>query len=68
MINVNKFEGAIRSAGTTQEKLAEEMHISANTFSTKKKKGTCTIAQVDWLCKRLNIDKEEDKCEIFLPA
>ena len=68
MINVNKFEGAIRSAGTTQEKLAEEMHISANTFSTKKKKGTFTIAQVDWLCKRLEIVKEEDKCDIFLPA
>ena len=68
MINVNKFEGAIRSAGMTQEKLAEEMHISANTFSTKKKKGTFTIAQVDYLCKRLDIVKEEEKCEIFLPA
>lgn len=68
MINTNKLEGAIRAAGTTQEKLAEEMHISANTFSTKKKKGTFTIAQVDWLCKRLEIVKEEDKCDIFLPA
>lgn len=68
MININKFEGAIRAAGTTQEKLAEEMSISANTFTTKKKNGTFTIAQVDWLCKRLEIVKEEDKCEIFLPA
>lgn len=68
MININKFEGAIRAAGTTQEKLAEEMNISANTFTTKKKNGTFTIAQVDWLCKRLEIVKEEDKCEIFLPA
>lgn len=68
MINVNKFEGAIRSAGTTQEQLAEEMKISPNTFTNKKKNGTFTIAQVSWLCKRLNIEKAEDRCEIFLSA
>lgn len=68
MINVHKFEGAIRSAGTTQEQLAEEMHISPNTFTTKKKKGTFTIAQVCWLCRRLEIVKPEDKCDIFLSA
>ena len=68
MINQPKFEGAIRSAGTTQERLAEEMHMSANTFSTKKKKGTFTIAQVQWLCMRLSIVKAEDKCDIFLPV
>ena len=68
MINVNKFEGAIRSAGTTQEQLAEEMHISANTFTNKKKNGTFTVAQVSWLCQRLDIVKAEDKCEIFLSA
>jgi len=68
MINVNKFEGAIRSAGTTQEQLAEEMKISANTFTNKKKNGSFTIAQVCWLCNRLDIVKPEDKCEIFLSA
>ena len=68
MINQPKFEGAIRSAGTTQERLAEEMHMSANTFSTKKKKGTFTIAQVQWLCMRLCINKAEDRCDIFLPV
>lgn len=68
MINVPKFEGAIRAAGTTQEHLAGEMHISANTFTNKKKKGTFTIAQVQWLCNRLKIVKAEDKCDIFLPA
>ncbi len=68
MINVNKFEGAIRSAGTTQEQLAEEMNISPNTFTNKKKNGTFTIAQVSWLCDRLNIVKAEDRCEIFLSA
>ena len=68
MINTNKFEGAIRSAGTTQEQLAEEMHISPNTFTNKKKNGTFTIAQVCWLCERLTIVKPEDKCEIFLSA
>ena len=67
MINVNRFEGAIRSAGTTQERLADEMHMSANTFSTKKKKGTFTIAEVEWLCNRLEIEKPEDRCDIFLP-
>ena len=68
VINVNKFEGAIRSAGTTQEQLSEEMHMSANTFTNKKKNGTFTIAEVDWLCRRLKIVRLEDKCDIFLPA
>ena len=66
MINQNKFEGAIRAAGTTQEKLAKEMNISSNTFSTKKKHGTFNIAEVEWLCTKLNIVKPEDKCDIFL--
>ena len=67
MINIPKLEGAIREAGLTQGILAEEMHISANTFTNKKKKGTFTLAQVDWLCSRLKIDKPERKCDIFLP-
>ena len=67
MINQNKFDGAVRAAGCTQKNLAVEMGISPNTFSTKKKKGTFTIAQVLWLCTRLDIVKAEDRCEIFLP-
>jgi len=67
MINQHKFEGAIRSAGTTQDRLAAEMHMSANTFSKRKKTGTFTIGQVEWLCDRLKIEKPEDRCEIFLP-
>lgn len=66
MINQNRFDGAVRSAGTTQGQLAEEMHMSANTFSTKKKKGTFNIAEVEWLCRRLGIVRPEDKCDIFL--
>ena len=66
MINENRLEGAIRSKGYTQGRLAEEMNISANTFSTKKKKGTFTLAQVDQICSILEIEKPEDKCEIFL--
>lgn len=66
MINGNKLEGAIRTQGYTQNRLAAEMNISANTFSTKKKKGTFTLAQVDQICSILKIDKPEDKCEIFL--
>ena len=66
MINQPKFEGRIRSAGYTQKKLAAEMKISDNTFTTKKKKGTFTIAEIDWLCDKLEIVKPEDKCDIFL--
>jgi len=66
MINQNRFNGAVRSAGTTQSRLAVEMKMSANTFSKKKKYGTFTIAQVKWLCSRLEIVKPEDKCDIFL--
>ena len=67
MINIPKFEGAIRAADTTQEKLSAEMNISKNTFTNKKKSGSFTIAEVDWLCSRLHIVKAEDKCDIFLP-
>ena len=66
MINIPKFEGAIRSAGLTQRILAHEMNISENTFSTKKIRGTFTIAEVVWLCMRCNINTPEDKCDIFL--
>ena len=66
MINKNKFEGAIRTAGYTQERLAKEMGISANTLTTKKNKGTFTIAQVEKVCAILGIDDPADKCEIFL--
>lgn len=68
MINQCKLEGAIRAAGCTQEMLAKEMGISANTFTNKKKKGTFDLAQVEWLCMRLCINKPEDKCDIFLPS
>lgn len=66
MINENKLEGAIKTQGYTQNRLAEEMKISANTFSSKKKKGTFTLAQVDQICSILKIEKAEDKCDIFL--
>lgn len=66
VINQNKFEGAIRAAGYTQNRLAIELNMSANTFSTKKKNGTFTIAQVEKICSVLCIDKPEDKCDIFL--
>ena len=65
-VNQNRFEGAIRAAGFTQERLAEKMGISANTLTTKKKKGTFTIAQVELVCSILGIDDPKDKCEIFL--
>ena len=66
MINVYKLEGAIRAKGYTQGKLAEELKMSANTFSAKKKKGTFTLAEVDKICTILDIVKAENKCEIFL--
>ena len=67
-VNKNRFEGAIRAAGFTQERLAEKMGISANTLTTKKNKGTFTIAQVELACSILGIDDPKDKCEIFLQS
>jgi len=67
MINQQKLEGAIRAAGYTEGRLAKEIGISANTFSTKKKKGTFTLAQVEKICRIVEIVKPEDKCDIFLP-
>lgn len=66
VINQNKFSGAIRAAGYTQKKLAEKMHMTQNTFTTKKKNGTFTLRQVDELCEILQISRSEDKCSIFL--
>lgn len=68
MINQNKFDGAVRSAGYTQVRLAKELGISKNTLTTKKKKGTFTIAQAMRICAILGISKPEDKCDIFLPS
>ena len=67
MINQLKLEGRIREKGYTEGRLAQEMHISANTFSAKKKKGTFTLAQVDQICMILEINEMKDRCEIFLP-
>ena len=67
MINVNKFNGAVRAAGHTQRTLSKALNISENTFSNKKKKGTFTIAQVEKICSLCNVNRPEDKCEIFLP-
>lgn len=66
MINIPKFEGAMREAQVTQNMLAAEMHMSDNTFTKKKKTGTFTVAQVVWLCDRLGIVEPERKCDIFL--
>ena len=68
MINQNKLEGRIREKGYTEGRLAREMNISANTFSTKKKKGTFTLAQVDQICMILGINEMKDRCDIFLPT
>lgn len=66
MINQCKLEGAIRSAGYTEGRLAKEIGMTANTFSAKKKKGTFTLAQVDKICMVIHIDDPEHKREIFL--
>lgn len=67
MINQPKLEGAIRAAGYTEGRLAKEIGMSANTFSTKKKNGNFTLAQVEKICNLVEIVKPEDKCDIFLP-
>lgn len=67
-MNIPRFEGAIRAAGATQKMLAKEMNITQNTFSSKKKNGTFTLAEALWLCNRLSIVRSEDKCDIFLPV
>ena len=46
--------------------LAKELKMSENTFSTKKKKGTFTIAQVERICTLCGISRPENKCDIFL--
>lgn len=66
MINKNRLEGAIRTAGYNQKKLAAELEMSANTFSTKKKNGTFTLAQVERICEICDINDPKDKSEIFL--
>lgn len=66
MINEHRLEGAIRTAGYTQNKLAAEMKITPNTFSTKKKRGTFTLKQVEQICSILEIKKPEEKVDIFL--
>lgn len=66
MLNRNKLRGRMAEKDFSQRRLAKELHINENTFSSKMKNGDFTIEQVDKLCELLDIDTPEDKCDIFL--
>jgi len=68
MMNQNALRGRIIANGYTQGMLAKELVMTESTFSSKMKKGSFTIAQVDRICDILHIDSPEDKCDIFLPC
>ena len=68
MMNQNKLRGRIVANGFTQAQLAGMLDMTEGTFSSKMKKGSFTIAQVDRLCEILHIDLPDEKCDIFLPC
>lgn len=67
MINTNLLRGKIAANGYTQEKLASEMNMSKNTLSAKiNGRSQFTLDEVLNLCHLLTIEKDREKCEIFL--
>lgn len=67
MINTNLLKAKIIANGFTQERIAQKMGMSKNTFSSKiNNKAPFNIAEVFQLCELLHIESAEEKCAIFL--
>ena len=67
MLNANLLRGKIAEKGYTQEKLAEEMGVSKNTFSAKIRGYTdFTLSEVSKICSILGIVDYDEICRIFL--
>lgn len=69
MLNKNLLKAAIVKAGTTQEKLAENIGISPNTLSSRMTGASCfDTDEIDKICEVLNIVNNSEKADIFLAS
>ena len=59
MINANKIRGRIKELGTTQEKVAELIGMSAKTFSIKMNNGKFGLDEAERMIKVLKIEKPD---------
>ena len=67
MVNTNKLKGAMVQAGYNQNTLAERLNMSKNTLSAKLNgKTKISVDEACEMCKILNIEGTQLKCEIFL--
>ena len=67
MVDTNRLKGAMIIAGYSQATLAKELGISKNTLNAKLNgKAKITTDEANNLCNILGINKDSDKCEIFL--
>lgn len=67
MLNRNLLRAAIAASGYTQEKLAESIGISPNTFSSRMVGSSFfNTEEIDKICEVLNITSNEQKADIFL--
>lgn len=69
MLNKNLLKAAIAKAGTTQEKLAENIGISSNTLSSRMTGASCfDTKEIDLICEALGIVNNSEKADIFLAS
>lgn len=69
MLNKNLLRAAIAKAGTTQEKLAENIGISSNTLSSRMTGASCfDTKEIDLICEALGIVNNSEKADIFLAS
>lgn len=66
-MNYNLLKAKMAECGITQVELAKRKNCSRNTINNIVNGHTVmTIPDVIFLCEQLNIEKDEEKCKIFL--
>lgn len=60
MINISKLRGLMAEQGVTQKQLASQLGISANTLSSKMKKGVFGSDELDKMIQYLSIENPAD--------
>ena len=69
LLNANMLKAAMVRAGYTQQDLAKEIGISANTLTSKLKGERCfNLDEIDKVCDTLDIVENDEKCAIFLSS
>ena len=66
MVDTNRLKARLALAGKTQEQLAKEVNMSANSLNCKiNGRSVFNCNEVDAICNALQIHEAKEKCDIF---